>query len=207
METLIDFAGGIIDREAFRGFMESAVFLSWKEAEDADRSVNASKAFKKAVLAAVALNEALAELNEAEVARIGNHFEEVKRFGSLEQLASLVNEQSGFSGLRHAILVLTSIVMSGTGGGRWNRDGRRRGRKPGTLGNFSFHRLVGLVDYAARRSGGKFTFSPNRGSGTLLDAVRLLRDNDYLPPKVVPSAGLPISTIKRILKRAKRFPL
>jgi len=50
---------------------------------------------------------------------------------------------------------------------------------------------------AADEARGEFTLNKNRQTGTLLDALNILRDGDHLPKGLVPNA-LPIGTIQKL---------
>jgi hypothetical protein len=56
--------------------------------------------------------------------------------------------------------------------------------------------VFGLL-HAAQDTGGRFDFNKNSESGALAEALRLLRDGNYLPSGLVPSP-LPATTIQRL---------
>jgi hypothetical protein len=75
--------------------------------------------------------------------------------------------------------------------------GGGRGRPKGTVGNWQFQHLVELLWRAVNEYGGELTFGckENVGSGTMMDALEILRP--LLPPSLMPR-HLPAKTIERV---------
>lgn len=80
------------------------------------------------------------------------------------------------------------------------RGGSRRPR--GTIGRWQFRELVGYLWQTVNKYEGELSFSckENRGSGTMVDALEILRP--VLPPGLIPSE-LPAKIIEQIKKTLK----
>jgi hypothetical protein len=80
------------------------------------------------------------------------------------------------------------------------RSGAKRPR--GTIGRWPFREVVGFLWQTVNKYGGELTFSckGNRGSGTMIDALKILRP--VLPPGLIPSE-LPAKSIDQVKKTLK----
>jgi hypothetical protein len=179
-------------------------------AEDLDRSIHriwmqhylakrASGRLKRASRAALALNEALVNLEQEEIEDLGisyNLFVRLDRFSS--------EEYSGFQGFQATAFHLAELLCwhAGTREPLWPGEideGLRAGRRSGTVGKPLLQEFIRDLKRVGKQHGKGFTFSHETVSGSLIKALDLLRN--YLPPGVVPvEAELTKlgSTIKRI---------
>ena len=85
------------------------------------------------------------------------------------------------------------------------RPTRRRGRPPGTVGDWHLRKLVEMLWEAAKLHGGNLYADHKRDDGgTMIRALELLRPLLWpLSPKSLPPKTLPVSTVETIIENFK----
>jgi hypothetical protein len=148
-----------------------------------------SDGFARAVKAAIALHEALAELTDAQLQRIESIFSDSPDRFFVDSKAV---------GWREVIYHMVTAIMVACGDRRAlasldARRPKRRGRRPKTgmypdFGYFVFSLVADVYG-----CGGRLSFQKSIPKGTLVEIIEIL--SSYLPPRFVPDS-LPGSTMQ-----------
>ncbi len=177
------------ERESFCEHVSRNLLGLWKR----DRRAVSSKpglALVRAAKAAQALQKAVYSLSQQDRAWVDN----IMSSGMLQF------ERGKIHDLKMTIVNLAMVFSSAIG-----RPSPRppmpwlppRLRASAMIKDQRFRELVFDLLSAADEARGAFTLNKNRQTGTLLDALNILRDGDHLPKGLVPNA-LPIGTIQKL---------
>jgi hypothetical protein len=177
------------ESELFRDCACSIVEEIWRR-DQQSAPVRPGPALMKVAKAVRMLHEAQLKLGKRDKAW-------VKRL--LEREPAVFEEQ--FERLPQTMRQLDFIFSSATGTSiRSDKEGApsNRGRKPGSVNDEVFQKLVRDLLLAALAAEGKLTIDKNFKKGSLIDALNILRK--YLPTGLVPNS-LPFGTIQKIKTR------
>jgi hypothetical protein len=179
-------------------FIVNEVWQKDPRAVSAGRSADLVAAAK----AALKLNRAICTLNKQDIKRLIDILKsgeltaaKVERTGKIEreQLSELIGKTWAIAAdLSTAAGVLGPPPFPGV-----------PDHRPGVvrINDFSFELVVGGLRSWATEYHGSFTFSKSNGSGTLLQALEVLRP--HLPDRVIPRQ-LPLTTIERIVAAQRK---